>query len=107
ELCLQLDFFFFGHSQPPNPNVALSLPSLFPGPTSPRLRRTGRETATKGGRVGRGRPGLSAHTPKNSARQYHDRPGDAARKLAARSSCPGARESFRRRAATFRSQKKF
>src|SRR6267143_2959399 len=30
ELCLQLDFFFFGHSQPPNPNVAPSLPSRSP-----------------------------------------------------------------------------
>ena len=35
ELCLQLDFFFFGHSQPPNPNVALSLPSRSPTPSLP------------------------------------------------------------------------
>src|SRR5215472_15429239 len=32
ELCLQLDFFFFGHSQPPNSNVTPSLPSA---PTLP------------------------------------------------------------------------
>src|SRR5713226_974482 len=35
ELCLQLDFLFFGHSQPPNPNVALSLPSCSRTPSIP------------------------------------------------------------------------
>src|SRR5258708_19675006 len=35
ELSLQLDFFFFGHSQPPNPNVALSLPSCSRTPSIP------------------------------------------------------------------------
>src|SRR6267154_2148674 len=48
ELCLQLDFFFFGHSQPPNPNVALSLPSRSLASSLPRLRGRVREGA-KGG----------------------------------------------------------
>jgi hypothetical protein len=56
ELCLQLDFFVFGHSQPPNPNVALSLPSCCRTLPSP--------TCGEGGEGGKGRPGLSAHPEK-------------------------------------------